>query len=132
HQVDGEVVVAAELEKGLLGAVAGGGDPVGAEADPGEERDQGQPVVDVGVEEVLGIAEEDPAPSFDHGRGFYAPPGEGATRPRVLPWAAKGGRAMWTLVPVFWLAAAGGPAAGHHRAPASGGAPATFALTSSS
>jgi len=39
---------------------------------------------------------------------------------------------MWTLVPVFWLAAAGGPAAGHHRAPASGGAPATFALTSSS
>ena len=39
---------------------------------------------------------------------------------------------MWTLVPVFCLAAAGGPAAGHHRAPASGGAPATFALTSSS
>ena len=36
---------------------------------------------------------------------------------------------MWTLIPVFCLAAAGGPAAGHHP---EGGPPVKFALTSPS
>ncbi len=59
HEDDGEGVVAAEGAEGLVGAVCGGGEPVGAEADPREERDEGEPVEDAGVSDVPTLSQEE-------------------------------------------------------------------------
>ena len=48
----GEVGVLAERLERLLGAVGGGRQPVGSQADPGEERDQRQPVEEPAVAQV--------------------------------------------------------------------------------
>ena len=49
RQEDGEVGVLTERAERLVGAVGRGGQPVGAQADPGQERDERHLVEDAGV-----------------------------------------------------------------------------------
>ena len=53
--------VAAEGDERLLRAVAGGGEAVRAEADPGEERRQGEVVEDLRVEGVAFLPDDEAA-----------------------------------------------------------------------
>jgi hypothetical protein len=50
--------VGAEGEERLLGAVGGRRQPVRAQADPSEERDERELMMDAGVEDVPATAEE--------------------------------------------------------------------------
>ena len=52
-QVEGQVPVVAERQEGFLGPVVRRAQPVGAEADPGEEGDEREPVEDARVADVL-------------------------------------------------------------------------------
>ena len=91
-EVEGEVVVSVELEVGLLGPVGGGGESVGAEADPGEEGDERDPLMDQRVEEVLGSAEEQAAQSPEHGGNLEYRSGR---LKRASPAGARGRHAGW-------------------------------------
>jgi hypothetical protein len=55
----GEVGVPPERLEGLLRAIGGGRQPVRPQANPGQERDQGQPMKEAVVFEVAGLAEEE-------------------------------------------------------------------------
>ena len=85
----------AELAKDLLGPVAGGREPVRAETDPGEERDQREVLVDSRIEEVLGTHR---AEAYGSARAWSRAPDrmhrdEGAFVPlHWTPEAASGGR----------------------------------------
>jgi hypothetical protein len=57
-EVEPEVLVGAQGEIGFLGAVARRGQPVGAEAHPREERDQGDAVAGTGIERVTRLADQ--------------------------------------------------------------------------
>jgi hypothetical protein len=64
RQVQCEVGMRSEGEERLLGTVGRGRQSVGTQSHPGEERDQRELVMDLGVEEVLPTAEDEAAQSF--------------------------------------------------------------------
>ena len=64
---DGEVGVLAKVLERLLGTVGRRGEPVGAEADPGQERDQRDLVEDARVVNVAGLAEDGPPHAREEG-----------------------------------------------------------------
>jgi hypothetical protein len=58
-QEDRQVDVVSEGLEGLLGAVRGGRQAVGAEPDPGQESDERDAVEDPRIHRILGLADKD-------------------------------------------------------------------------
>jgi hypothetical protein len=70
-----------EGKERLLGAVGGGGNPVGTEADPREKSDQRDPMEEFRVEQVTGRPKEEPLGALEKGcyshKGWCYPPAIG-------------------------------------------------------